>query len=201
MKQARNIKEQLINSAIELISARSYTAVGVQELCERVGVTKGSFYYYFPSKRDLTLEAIDAMWEFYRRKFLDPILSSNLPTLEKFYRLLEAFYVRHRSDKETKGWMTGCKLGNLALELSTQDEVIRQKLEQIFQKWTECFERTLKEAVTTGELSADTDTFATAQAVIAYMEGLTLLGKTFNDPDFIRRLTRGVLKLVIEKEA
>ena len=97
--------------------------------------------------------------------------------------------------------MTGCKIGNPALELSTQDEVIRQKLEQIFQEWTECFECTLKEAVATGELSANTDTHATAQAILAYIEGLALLGKTFNDPDFIRHLTRGVLKLVIEKEA
>ena len=96
--------------------------------------------------------------------------------------------------------MTGCKIGNLALELSTQDEVIRQKLEQIFQEWTECFELALREAVATGELSADTDTHSTAQAILAYIEGLALLGKTFNDPDFIRRLTRGVLKLVIEKE-
>lgn len=199
-KQISNVKEELINSAIELISARSYSAVGVQELCEHAGVTKGSFYHYFPSKRDLTLEAIDVMWELYRKKFIEPVLNSNLPTLDKFHRLIETFYMQYHEDKEITGRMTGCKLGNLSLELSTQDEVIRQKLEQIFQNWAECFDSSLKQAVASKELPANTDTYVTAQAVLAYMEGLALLGKTFNNPEFIKRLSRGVLKLVMEKE-
>lgn len=60
---------------------------------------------------------------------------------------------------------------------------------------------TSKEAIAMGEWAADTDTHSTAQAILACIEGLALLGKAFNDPDFIRRLTRGVFKLVIVKEA
>ncbi len=62
MKEKSNIKERFIKAAIDLICARSYNTVGVQELCDNVGVTKGSFYHYFPSKRDLTLAAIDEIW-------------------------------------------------------------------------------------------------------------------------------------------
>jgi len=200
MNETGNVKERLINSAIELISARSYSTVGVQELCVRVGVTKGSFYHYFPSKRDLTLASIDAIWEIYWNKFLEPVLNSDVSTREKFDRLIEVFYNYYSSEKETGGFMNGCKLGNLALELSTQDEAIRQRLERVFLGWITYLERTLEHAVEIGELPQDTDIQTSARSVIAYLEGLALLGKTFNDPGFIKRLSRGAYRLIIGKE-
>lgn len=197
MGRISDARERLINSAIELISTRSYNAVGVQELCEYAGVKKGSFYHFFPSKRDLTLTALDVIWETFRDKVLEPTLSSDLPPMEKFSRLLDISYQRSCTAKEATGCMTGCHLGNLALELSTQDEPIRQKIEHIFQKWEGYCERIIKEAVSEGQLPAEIDSQATAQAVLAYMEGILLLGKTYNDPTLIKRLGHGVLHLAI----
>jgi TetR/AcrR family transcriptional repressor of nem operon len=95
--------------------------------------------------------------------------------------------------------MAGCKLGNLSLELSTQDEAIRQKLDSVFTKWIMYLNRVLDEAVARGELPADTDTIASAQSILAYLEGLALLGKTFNDPSFMRRHDWAIPKLLMCK--
>ncbi len=197
MGRTSDAKERLIDSAIQLISNRSYNTVGVQELCEFAGVKKGSFYHFFPSKRELTLAALELMWETYRNKVLDPIVNSDIPAMEKFESLLDISYQRSCSIKEVTGCMTGCHLGNLALELSTQDEPIRQKIEEIFKKWEGYCERIIKEAVSAGQLPAEIDSQATAQAVLAYIEGVLLLGKTFNDPTLIKRLGHGVLHLAI----
>ena len=48
-------KDRLIESAAHVLHQRSYGSVGVDELCERAGVRKGSFYHFFESKRDLAL--------------------------------------------------------------------------------------------------------------------------------------------------
>ena len=72
MGRTSDARENLIHSAIELIGNRSYNAVGVQELCEHAGVKKGSFYHFFPSKRHLTLEAIDTIWQVYKGEMLEP---------------------------------------------------------------------------------------------------------------------------------
>jgi TetR/AcrR family transcriptional repressor of nem operon len=96
--------------------------------------------------------------------------------------------------------MTGCGFGNLALELSTQDEEIRKKIEEIFCEWVRYLEKVISQAVEEGVLPSDTDPSATSQAVVAYIEGVYLLGKTFNDPCMIQRLGEGTLKLCIPKK-
>lgn len=193
-------KENLIASAIELIGNRSYNAVGVQELCEHAGVKKGSFYHFFPSKRDLTLEALGQIWEKFKVETLDQIFNSEMSTLDKFETLLARSYEYQSSRKDCTGCMTGCGFGNLALELSTQDEEIRKKIEEIFCEWTRYLERVIVQAVEEGVLPSETDPAATSQAMVAYIEGVFLLGKTFNDPCMIQRLGEGVLQLCIPKK-
>jgi TetR/AcrR family transcriptional repressor of nem operon len=200
MGRTSDTKVNLLNSAIELIGTRSYNAVGVQELCEHAGVKKGSFYHYFPSKRDLTLAALDRIWGKFKDETLDPIFSSGASTLEKFETLLAKSYEYQSSQKDCTGCMTGCGFGNLALELSTQDEEIRKKIEEIFCEWTKYLEKVILQAVEEGVLPSETDPAATSLAMVAYIEGVYLLGKTFNDPCFIQRLGEGVLKLCIPKK-
>ena len=56
--------------------------------------------------------------------------------------------------------------------------------------------RTLQEAVAVGEVGA-LDTEATAQAVLAYMEGVALLAKSKNDPRVMRQAgTRSIRRLI-----
>ena len=50
-------RSALLECALNLFAARGYDAVGVQEICEAVGITKPTLYHYFGSKRGL-LEAV-----------------------------------------------------------------------------------------------------------------------------------------------
>ena len=190
MGRTSDTREQLIKSAIVLMHTRGYTAVGVKEVCEYAGVNKGSFYHFFSSKRDLILAALDAQWEATQRYFLDPAFATNLPVLEKFQSLLQL------DPERVSEPVKGCFFGNLALELSTQDEVVRQKLQDIFQQWAAYFERELAESVATGELP-DIDPRTTAQTLIAYFEGIALLAKTYNNPALVERLAQRLDQLVI----
>jgi len=200
MGRTSTAKEKLIRSAIELIGTRSYNAVGVQELCDHSGVKKGSFYHFFPSKRDLTLEALDAMWKMFKNETLDPVFNSNVSGVEKFNALITKSSEHQSSTKDCIGCVTGCGIGNLALELSTQDEIIRQKIEQIFEEWAQYFEDVIVDAINDGGLSVDTDPRSTSQAILAYMEGVSLMGKTFNDPTMISRLGEGLAQICISKK-
>ena len=93
--------------------------------------------------------------------------------------------------------MPGCLFGNLALEISTRDDVLRAKLTSVFEKASEKFFETLEEAVTLGVM-APLDTAATATAMLAFLEGVILLAKTRNDPEVVRILGPAVQTIRIE---
>jgi AcrR family transcriptional regulator len=65
--QGRERKQQLIEAAVELFSERGYHATRVRDICDRAGVAKGLFYWYFPTKRDLFAELVRTMRLWLRR--------------------------------------------------------------------------------------------------------------------------------------
>jgi TetR/AcrR family transcriptional regulator, transcriptional repressor for nem operon len=196
MARTSDAKERLLASALELFSERSYANVGVQELCEHAGVKKGSFYYFFKSKQDLMLEALEHQSRAIGRMILTPAFCSNLPPLERIERLFHLTYEFQKAMKEKTGRVRGCFFGNLALELSTQDESIRHRLDRIFRTAITSIEKTVQDAVSAGDL-ADIDVAATAEAILAYWEGVIMLAKVRNDPGLLKDLAKGAKELAI----
>ena len=140
MGRTSDAREKLIESAVELIHSRSYSEVGVNELCQHAGVKKGSFYHFFPSKQDLTLAALDRFTDMFRREFSGPAFAGDLPASERIQQVFEVMYNHQRTTFDATGHVWGCPVGNLALELSTQDEPIRQKVQQVFEMMMEMVE-------------------------------------------------------------
>jgi len=191
MNSAIDTQQRILDSARELIHSRSYADVGVAAICERAGVKKGSFYHFFPSKRDLTLAVLDGYYMQMKRNLLDIAFSTGFPPLQRLERFAQLLYEIQKSNVASTGHLFGCPFGNLAVELSTQDEPIRLKVAEIFSRLRSDFRQTLDEAVNTGDLEG-IDTEATAAAMLAYFEGVMMMAKTQNDPEVLRKLLPGL---------
>ncbi|MCD2196822.1 TetR/AcrR family transcriptional regulator [Actinomycetospora endophytica] len=59
-KRDRRIQE-ILTTAAELFGERGYDAVSLEDVAERLDVTKGSLYYYFPSKDQLGISAVETL--------------------------------------------------------------------------------------------------------------------------------------------
>ncbi|MCI0654786.1 MAG: TetR/AcrR family transcriptional regulator, partial [Methylococcaceae bacterium] len=188
MPQKNDTRVKLIESALDLIYERSYVDVGIQSLCERAGVKKGNFYYYFDSKQDLLVQALDFRAQALKT-ILAPVFDKNVPASKRIEALFEKIYLDQKAYQEETGHVRGCFFGNLALELSTQDERIRQRVENILKGLVKLVEETLQELVDTGELE-EIDTASSAQAVVAFLEGVILFAKLRNDPGLILSLAK-----------
>ncbi|MGH7884302.1 MAG: TetR/AcrR family transcriptional regulator, partial [Thermodesulfobacteriota bacterium] len=197
MGRTSEAREKLLNSSIELITQRSFTSVGVQELCNHAGVKKGSFYHFFNSKQDLTIASLDIIWNDLKNGVLIPIKNAECSLEEKLNLLHYKFYEHYKNSKECKGCIAGCPLGNLALEMSTLDENIRVKVEEIFNKWVEFFEEIIADAQRLNEIPQNVNTKATAKSIVAYIEGLSLLGKAFNNIEIIKNLGCVIKRILI----
>src|SRR3546814_11650797 len=61
-RKGRLSAEDWAQAALDLIAENGVAAVAVEPLARRLGVTKGSFYWHFPS-RDALLQAALERWE------------------------------------------------------------------------------------------------------------------------------------------
>ncbi len=196
MGRPSDARERLILAARDVIYAHSYEAATVDELCAVSGVSKSSFYHFFSSKQDLLLVALESQWQRYKEKILIPAFSNHLAPHEQLARFFDLVLELQQTQKQTDGHMRGCPLGNLTLEMSTQDELIRQCVDRFFREWLTYIERMLCEAKAQGLVPASLDTAAAAEALLAYFEGVILLAKGRNDPALIQTLYTGSLALI-----
>lgn len=197
MSTDTDTRSRILATARDMFHGRSYADVGIQEICEGARVQKGSFYHFFPSKRDLALAVIDDMADDWAHGFVAEAFDLALPPVERLDYMIDAAYYWQKASSDLEGRMPGCLFGNLALEMSTRDDVMRARLNAVFDKARDRFRATLDEAVATGALAA-MNTEATASAMLAYLEGIILLAKTRNDPEVILLLGPAIKTLRIE---
>ena len=190
MGRPSTARARLVESARELMHTGSYASTSVEGLCAAAGVKKGSFYYFFPSKRDLALTALDAHWASARANVLEPAFAPDLPPVERIAR-----FFRRVAQVQRRPVVLGCPFGNLAAELSTVDAAVRDRIAEIFEGYRAYFEQALCEAVASGEL-APLDVAGVSRALVAYFQGAMLLAKTYNDATVIEQLGEHALRLV-----
>ncbi|MEJ2612333.1 MAG: TetR/AcrR family transcriptional regulator [Candidatus Thiodiazotropha sp.] len=190
-------KDRILAAARELFHGRSYADVGIKEICALAKVQKGSFYHFFPSKQILAMAVIDNMSDDWANGFVAEAFDEKLPPMERLDYMVDAVYYWQKAAKNVEGRMPGCLFGNLALEVSTRDEVIRARLNAVFEKASGRFHKALEQAVNLGDI-LPLDTQATATAMLAYLEGVILFAKARNDPEVIRSLGPAIKSIRIE---
>lgn len=194
MGRTSDARERLLAAAATLLGQRPYSSIGVAEICAAAGVQKGSFYHFFPSKQALALAVIDEHWAWQRAEWLRA-LEAPTTLVERLHELFVITTDVQRASLAGSGRVTGCLFGNLALELSGQDDQMRTRLQQIFEEQIELVERVIAEAVDAGEAPA-LDTHEAARSVVAQLEGLVLFAKLYNDPAQLEQLWRNSLNLL-----
>ena len=58
-QRSEETRASILGAAQNLFAQSGFDATGVAEICQAAGVSKGAFYYHFPSKQALFLELLD----------------------------------------------------------------------------------------------------------------------------------------------
>lgn len=195
MGRTSDARERILEAGARLFGQRAYSAIGVSEICMEASVPKGSFYYFFPSKQALVLAVVDEHWVQQRGDWTT-ILNAPGPLVDRLRTLFEATAQVQRDALVGTGSVTGCIFGNLALEVSGQDDPVRTRVQEIFDEQIDLIEETIRGAGTGTAGAISGDPRATAKAIVAQLEGLVLFAKLFNDPTQLDQLWQNSLSLL-----
>jgi len=197
MGDAGGTRERLIDVAQRLLWADGYTGVSVDRICREAGVNKGSFYHFFPSKEDLVLAALDAIWTMAEAGVYAQAFDRAYHPLERFNRLMELTHRNHVDMIQGGEWRAeqGCPFGNAGAESGVDDVRIRDKVRELYDKEVAIFERTLADAVTAGAVPAQ-DVATAARQMVALQNGLFTHAKVYNDADWLLLFMPAAARLI-----
>jgi TetR/AcrR family transcriptional regulator, transcriptional repressor for nem operon len=199
MGRVSDAKERLMDAVAELIWTGSYGSTTIDQICERAGVKKGSFYYFFSSKSELAAEALDAQWQ-ERRVELDSIFSPTVPPLERLGRYCDKHYEFQSEIKRKHGRVLGCPLFALGSEVCTQEDILRKKIGEILNHKRKYLESAIRDAHAAGLIEAP-DPAAKAAMLQAYCEGLLTQARIQNDVEILRDAIHGWFAILGVKES
>ncbi|MBF0189603.1 MAG: TetR/AcrR family transcriptional regulator [Magnetococcales bacterium] len=184
MGRTSDARERLIQSGMDLLQAGGYAQAGVQEICARAGVRKGSFYHFFATKSHLGLAVVE---QFHAASIalLDQALAKDLPVPERIERLFLMVATIQETFRDEAGAVKGCPFGNLVLEMSTRDESLRLVLARVLRDTIARLESTLRSGSPAAEPARIREQ---AEAIFSLLEGAILVAKAENDPAIIRRM-------------
>ena len=198
MGRVSDAKERLMAAVQELNWAGSYGSTTIDHICDKAGVKKGSFYYFFDSKADLAATALDGEWQ-KRRADLDAIFSSTVPPLKRIVDYCKYGYRVQSEIKSKCGCVLGCPLFSLGSEVSTQEDKLRKKVQEILSSKQKYLETAIRDAQAAG-LVPQYDTAARARMLFAYYQGLLTQARIHNDLEIMREAIRGTYDLLGVKE-
>ena len=199
MGRVSDAKERLMKAVSELIWMGSYGSTTIDHICEKAGVKKGSFYYFFDSKADLAGAAIEEEWNG-RRQELDSIFSPTVPPLERLRRYCDYGY-RVQSEFLSKcGCVLGCPLFSLGSEISTQENRLQKKVQEILEYKRRYLESTIRDAHAAGLINAP-DPVAKSRILFAYYQGLQTQARIQNKLEVLKEAVSGTYDLLGVKSA
>ena len=184
MPRVSDMKERLMEAAMDLMWLNGYGAASVDAICDKAGAKKGSFYYFFKSKSDLAAAALEADWN-KKRSQMDSIFSPTVPPLERFDRYFDFVYQNLTKVRERCGAILGCPYVSLGSEVSTQDQVVREAIDRIMDRKLQFFVSAVRDAASQG-LIETADPVAKAQALFSSYQGTIAQARIQNDMDLIR---------------
>ena len=169
-RDIKELREKLLDQGVALLMEQGYHGTGLQELVRNVGVPKGSFYNYFPSKEAFSAEVVKHYIEPFIRQ-LDGHLQRPDVSAET---ALKAYFNELIEETERRDFKGGCLLGNLIGEIGDTSDLCQLSLREAVRRYRDKLEEGLARAQQEGSFRKDLDAKDMADFLVNVWQGALL---------------------------
>lgn len=157
-------REGVLRAAMEVMAEQGIAGSRLSDIAARAGITSGQVLYYFESKADLFIEALQTAERELRANVLAHAVQPSFS--QRFEYLLQAAAPRGPGDFKLLLWME-------AWELAARDKKVAAQLQELEDQWLSMLREIIAYGVETGELHVD-DLDSFVLRLSALMDGLTI---------------------------
>lgn len=166
-------REKIVTSADELFYERGFEATSFADVAERVGISRGNFYYHFKSKDEI-LDAVIVRRIKDRNDMLEGWVESNQTPKQSVASFINILLMNNAKIRSF-----GCPIGTLFSELAKLDhpgEAGARELFDLFRLW-------LKRRFE--EMGRIEDADALSMHILARSQGAATLANAYPDEPFL----------------
>ncbi|MGV9365957.1 TetR/AcrR family transcriptional regulator [Amycolatopsis sp. NPDC003731] len=179
-------RDQLVDSARELLWERGYVGTSPKAIQQRAGAGQGSMYHHFAGKKELALAAV--------RRSGEELLAAADAQLRTPGTAVERITAYLRREREV---LKGCPIGRLTQDPDiVADPDLRAPVDETLTLMRARLAEVLDQGRAAGELSASLDTAALAATIVAVLQGGYVLARAAGSPEPFDQAVSGVLALL-----
>jgi TetR/AcrR family transcriptional regulator, transcriptional repressor for nem operon len=189
-----SLREDILNAGLKVMFYSGYQGATVRNICAAAGAPHGSFTNHFRSKEAFAQEVLDRYFDNLQGYVKEALDDNDLTPRQRLKRYLDIIGGVLEADK----WSRGCLIGDFSLEAS-QSELLRGRLEAIFQEWRTPFAECIAEAQTAGEIDSAFDPMDLAEFLLASWEGAILRMKVERGPAALDRFKNIIFQTLFKE--
>ena len=189
-RKGQATRERILEAATELIGRHGVAGTSTEDVRKAAGISGSQLYHYFDSKQALIRAVITRQAE-------QPLIPGRplMGALDSF-DALRAWADAAIENQEHNNGRGHCTLASMAGELSPADEQTRTDLCNVFLRWQGLLHDGLQAMRDRGDLRAETDLDELALALLAALQGGTLLSNTLRDAAPMRAAMNAALAYI-----
>lgn len=167
-----NTRQHLLEIGHQIMAAKGFSSVGLNEILTAAGVPKGSFYHYFPSKERYGQAVLEAYFESYLEAQKQRFEDSDIAVAERLLGYWQQWLLCNSSACDDQK----CLVVKLSAEVADLSEAMRLTLRDGTDKVIEQLSDCIRAGQVDGSLIV-TDAQATAVMLYQLWLGASLLAK------------------------
>jgi TetR/AcrR family transcriptional repressor of nem operon len=191
-----SLREDILKAGLTVMFRFGYQGASVRDICAAAGAPQGSFTNHFRSKEAFAQEVLDRYFVNLQGSVKEALDDKSLTPRNRLKRYLDII----SGVLEGAEWNRGCLIGDFSLQTTSESELLRARLEAIFQEWRAPFASCIAEAQTAGEIDATFDPTDLAEFLLASWEGAILRMKVERGPAALDRFKNIIFQTVFKEQ-
>lgn len=164
-------KEEILKESIKLFKTKGYYNCSMANIADACGLIKGSIYHYFKSKDEIGIESLKYIHNYFVDNIFSIAYKKDLSDLEKiklFVKKTDEYFLKSEG---------GCLLGNLALEVGSENLEFRKVIKEYFSAWEDALIKILENKYSKDEAKNF------AKEYVALIQGAIMMMNLYETPE------------------
>jgi len=189
-------KKKIIEGAEILFTENGYDSTTVQNICNKAEISKGAFFYHFPTKEFLFLEILDKYLSELDKRMneIEKKSKNTLRAMEEMVIILEEIFIT------SEGKFT---IFLEFLRKASKETEIMKKISYQFQKYKKYVYEMIEKGKREGNIKKEIDSEFISQLIISLAIGMILKSSLFLDKeneDFSKKGIKFILNNIKKEE-